>query len=91
MTARHTSRTTTRTTFRLAAAAGVVAAALTSGVPLAAAGTGADGHAAAQEAYLAYQSSRAQTAHDSQWSTPLEEYVRVLIYWHNHPNWGFGH
>ena len=85
-----TARTTTHNAFRFAAAAGVVAVALTSGAP-AIAGTGADGHAAAQEAYLAFQSSRAQAALDSQGSTPLEEYVRVLIYWHNHPNWGFGH
>ena len=87
-----TARTSTRTAFRLAAAAGVVAAALTSGAPLAVAGTGtgAEGQAAAQDAYLAFQSSRVQAAHDSQGSTPLEEYVRVLIYWHNHPNWGFG-
>jgi len=83
-----TARTTTRTAFRLAAAAGVVAAALASGVPLAVAGTGSDGQAAAQDAYLAFQSDRGEAAEAAQWSTPLEEYVRVLIYWHNHPNWG---
>jgi hypothetical protein len=44
------------------------------------------GHTAAQEAYVASLVDR----HDvSTGSTPLEEYVRVLVYWHNHPNWGF--
>lgn len=84
-----TARTTTRTALRLAAAAGVVAAALTSGASLAVAGTGADSQAAAQDAYLAFQSSRAQAAQVSPGATPLEEYVRVLSYWHDHPNWGF--
>jgi hypothetical protein len=44
------------------------------------------GHTAAQQAYVASLVDRHQAATGT---TPLEEYVRVLVYWHNHPNWGF--
>jgi hypothetical protein len=43
------------------------------------------GHTVAQQAYVASLVDR----HDAPTgSTPLEEYVRVLVYWHNNPTWG---
>jgi len=43
------------------------------------------GHTAAQQAYVASLVDR----HDAATATtPLEEYVRVLVYWHNNPTWG---
>ena len=43
------------------------------------------GHTAAQETYVASLVWRHDAATGS---TPLEEYARVLEYWHDHPNWG---
>jgi hypothetical protein len=43
------------------------------------------GHTAAQETYVASLVDRHAAATGS---TPLEEYARVLDYWHDHPNWG---
>lgn len=43
------------------------------------------GHTAAQEAYVATLVDRHDAATGS---TPLEEYVRVLAYWHDNPTWG---
>ena len=43
------------------------------------------GHTAAQQAYVASLVDRHSAGAGT---TPLEEYVRVLVYWHNHPNWG---
>ena len=43
------------------------------------------GHTAAQQAYVASLVDRHDAATGS---TPLEEYARVLVYWHNNPTWG---
>ena len=43
------------------------------------------GHTAAQQAYVASMVDRHDAATGT---TPLEEYVRVLVYWHHHPSWG---
>jgi hypothetical protein len=44
------------------------------------------GHTATQESYVASLVDRHDAATGT---TPLKEYVRVLVYWHNHPDWGF--
>ncbi|HET9944923.1 MAG TPA: hypothetical protein VFR56_04680 [Actinomycetes bacterium] len=43
------------------------------------------GHTAAQQAYVASLVNRHDAATGA---TPLEEYARVLVYWHNNPTWG---
>ena len=43
------------------------------------------GHTGVQQAYVASLVDRHDAATGS---TPLEEYARVLVYWHNNPNWG---
>jgi len=97
-----TTRTATRTTtLRLLAAAALVvtttltgvstgAGASAAGVSAARTGAtriGADRPANAGEAYVASLVARAQQARPY---SQAEDYVDTLVYWHHHPNWGFG-
>jgi hypothetical protein len=45
------------------------------------------GFALAQESYVAALSGRQDRAEP--W-TQMEDYVRGLVYWHRHPDWGVG-
>ncbi len=67
---------------RLAAVAAIVAATATTGGVAAAAEPSTE-----QDEYVNFLQARAESSEPYSQS---EAYVRTLVYWHNHPNWGFG-
>ena len=73
------------TTLRLTAAAAFALTAVVGGAGVSAAST--DRPANAGEAYVAMLEDRADAAAPY---SQADDYVDTLVYWHHHPDWGFG-